>query len=84
MLFFRQRPPIRKMSEAQYRRYRLVLAVLLFVWATAAVGIIGYWSQLPFLLKCLAVVVSFVVAPDIAMFIQLFSSYKRYAREGLE
>jgi hypothetical protein len=72
------------MNEAQYRRYRLMLAVLLLVWAAMAVAIVGYWLHLPFLLKCLAVVVGVVLVPDIEMFIQVFSSYKRDSREGLD
>jgi hypothetical protein len=72
------------MSASQYRRYRAVLGLLFLVWGAVAIGIIGYWAELPLLLKGVAVAVGFVLVPDITTFIQLFSSYKRYSREGLE
>ena len=81
---FRPLPEIPKMDAAAYRQFRWRLALLLVLWAAAAVGIVGYWAELPFLLKILAVVVGCVVVPDIGTFIQVFSSYRRYQREGLE
>lgn len=72
------------MNASQYRRFRLVSVLLLVVWATVAVGIIGYWAELPFLLKGIAIAVGCVLVPDITSFIQVFSSYERYLRDGLE
>ena len=57
------------MNASQYRRFRAVLGLLLVVWAAVAVGIIGYWAELPFLLKGIAVAVGFVLVPDITTFI---------------
>lgn len=72
------------MNASQYRRFRAVLGLLLMVWAAVAVGIIGYWAELPFLLKGIAIAVGCVLVPDITTFIQVFSSYERYLRDGLE
>ena len=84
MLLLRRLAPGPKMNASQYRRYRLVLGVLLLVWALVVVCIVGYWAELPFLLKGVAVALGCVIIPDITTFIQVFSSYERYSREGLE
>ena len=73
-----------KKELAAYKRFRWRLALLLVFWLAAVIVIVGYWAELPFLLKILAVVVGCVVVPDIGTFVQVFSSYRRYQREGLE
>jgi hypothetical protein len=71
------------MNAHAYMRYRLTLVGYVAVWLLAAVAIIGFWHQLPLLLKGIALAVAVVVTPDIGMFERLFMSYERYSREPL-
>ena len=84
MLLFRPISKVERMNAAEYRQFRLRLAALLVFWAAAVVAIIGYWPVLPLLFKVLGVAVGFVIVPDITTFIQVFSSYDRYSKDGLE
>jgi hypothetical protein len=84
MLLRRALPPIPSMNRSAYQRYRLRLLSELTIWVAAAIAIIGYWEQLPLVGKGVAVVVCILVAPSIGCIKQVFASFERYSRHGLE
>ena len=84
MLLRRTWPPIPNMDRVAYARYRLRLCIELSLWLAAAVAIVGYWEQLPLVARVVAIATCFMVAPSIACIKQVFASFERYSRHGLE
>ena len=84
MLLRRYWPLPPDMDRRSYASYRLHLALGLVVWLAAAVAVIGFWAEIHRIAKVVAVVICVVLAPSIGCVKQVFASFDRYAKHGLE